>query len=204
MGSILNAEGLACRRGMRRLFREVKFEVSPGEVVWIKGSNGRGKSSLLRLLAGIVAPDEGEVRLATGASCAFIGHANALKDDLSALENLRFMAGLRGLSVSQQDVLAALQTLGLAGREGSPVRTFSQGQRRRVALARLALEASPGLWILDEPFDALDTTGTAVLGKMLSGHVAQGGCVVLTSHLELSLVVPDLAPVREWVLGATS
>ncbi len=202
MGSVLSAEGLACRRGMRRLFRDVKFEAHPGEVVWIKGSNGRGKSSLLRLLAGIVPPDEGQVSLASGASSAFIGHANALKDDLTALENLRFMAGLRGLSVELSELQSALKTLGLAGRENSPVRTFSQGQRRRVALARLALEKSPGLWILDEPFDALDTAGTAVLGRVLAGHVAQGGSVVLTSHLELSAVVPDLAPVREWILGA--
>jgi heme exporter protein A len=204
MSAFLIAENLACRRGARRLFRDIQFQVDPGEVVWIKGSNGRGKSSLLRLLAGIVAPDEGAVRLAQGAGRAFIGHANALKDDLTALENLQFMAGLRGLTTARPDLLSALQTLGLKGREHSPVRTFSQGQRRRVALARLALETSPGLWILDEPFDALDTSGTAVLGEVLSGHVARGGSVVLTSHLELSTVVPDLSPVREWVLGATA
>ena len=204
MSSVLKADGLACRRGTRRLFRDVQLEVYTGEVVWIKGSNGRGKSSLLRLLAGIVPPDDGDVHLEEGVARAFIGHANALKDDLSALENLRFMAGLRGLSVDSVDLLAALRTLGLAGREHSPVRTFSQGQRRRVALARLALEKSPGLWILDEPFDALDTAGTAVLGQVLSAHVVQGGSVVLTSHLELTMVVPDLAPVREWVLGGAT
>lgn len=204
MGVMLKAERLMCRRGMRRLFRDVRFEASSGEVVWIKGSNGRGKSSLLRLLAGIVSPDEGAIHLETGVVRAFIGHANALKDDLSALENLRFLAGLRGLSVDSEDLLEALRTLGLAGRENSPVRTFSQGQRRRVALARLVLEKSPGLWILDEPFDALDTAGTAVLGQVLSEHVAQGGSVVLTSHLELAMVVPELAPVREWVLGGST
>jgi heme exporter protein A len=120
----------------------------------------------------------------------YIAHANALKDDLSALENLQFLARLHGDDASATAGSEALRRFGLASRRQAPVRTLSQGQRRRVALARLALAGARTLWILDEPFDALDAEGTATLNQVLSAHAQGGGAVVLTSHLDLALHEP--------------
>lgn len=206
----LSTAGLACQRGERLLFDGLDLEIRPGDVLWIKGANGSGKTSLLRLLAGLSEPSSGTiswrgepVRAAGWAfkgSLVYIGHANALKDDLTALEALRFLARIRGGADGTPQLVAALQALGIADRRNAPVRTLSQGQRRRVALARLALDLTagdePGAWILDEPFDALDARGTVLLEGLLSAHARRGGCVVLTSHLPLSLRDPEPIVVR--------
>jgi heme exporter protein A len=118
---------------------------------------------------------------------AYIGHANALKDDLTVTESLTFLARLHGLECQSQRINAALRTLAIHHRRHAFVRTLSQGQRRRVALARLALESEPSVWILDEPFDALDTQGIEAVNQLLAAHLARGGSVLLTSHLALSL-----------------
>jgi heme exporter protein A len=166
------------------LLKDLNLRLEAGEILWIKGGNGRGKSSLLRILASVVPPDEGRVMWVSRP--VYIGHANALKDDLSAFEALAFMAGLQGLAVSTERMEQALKQFGMYTRRRAMVRTFSQGQRRRVALARLLLEPSPGLWVLDEPFDALDKAGIAVLNEVIENHVALGGCVVMTSHVDLT------------------
>jgi len=158
---------VACRRGERLLFSGLTETLSPGELLWLRGGNGRGKTSLLRLFAGAL---------------VHIAHANALKDDLTAAESLAFLARVHGRDAGAPAVRAALGRLGLAGRERTPTRNLSQGLRRRVALARLALETTPGLWVLDEPFDALDVAGTATLHALLAAHRARGGSVLLTSH----------------------
>lgn len=191
----LAARQLAARRGDRVLFRGLDLALQAGEVVWLRGTNGRGKTTLLRLLAGLSTPAEGAVsfrdRPLRGADpvwraeLAYVAHANALKDDLHALEALRFVAGLRGVPVAPQALLAALERLGVARQARLPVRVLSQGQRRRVALARLALPDAPGVWLLDEPFDALDDAGIATLDAMLRAHAAGGGAVLLTSHQAL-------------------
>lgn len=176
------------------LFRHLAFELPPGQLAWVRGHNGRGKTSLLRLAAGLSSPECGEVlhdgrpvqRLRDDDRLpVFIGHANALKDDLTATEALQFLLRLHGRAWDTPTAHAALNSLGLPGRHHAPVRTLSQGQRRRVALARLAVEREPALWILDEPFDALDTDGTAVLNQLLAGHLARSGSVLLTSHVPL-------------------
>lgn len=187
----LAAIDLACRRGDRILFKGLQFEVKPGQVVWLRGANGRGKTSLLRLLAGLSTPEAGQVSWAgTPTQRVYVAHANALKEDLTVLESLRFLARLHGRADSDAALGEALSLFGMASRRDALVRTLSQGQHRRVALARLALDVAPSLWILDEPFDALDTEGIHTLNTLLTQHAARGGSVVLTSHQALTLSEP--------------
>jgi heme exporter protein A len=185
---------LACRRGQRLLFDGLELRLQPGQVMWLRGSNGRGKTSLLRLLAGLSRPEAGQIRWGDEAlppqQMTYVGHHNALKEDLTALESLGFLARLHGQASSREALVAALQRLGLHSRRDAPVRTLSQGQRRRVALARLALAPAKPLWLLDEPFDALDADGIAVVDALLSAQAARGGSVLLTSHLPLGLRDP--------------
>lgn len=190
----LVALNVSCRRGEEWLFRDFSFSIQPGELVWLRGQNGSGKTSLLRIAAGLSRPEGGTVTVSGGRPGAYIGHANALKDDLTVTESLAFLARLHGLECPSQRINAALRTLAIHHRRHAFVRTLSQGQRRRVALARLALEHEPSLWILDEPFDALDTQGIEAVNQLLAAHLARRGSVFLTSHLALSL--PD-TPVSE-------
>ena len=149
---------VACRRGERLLFSGLTETLAPGQMLWLRGGNGRGKTSLLRLVAGLAAPERGQIlwgdaptrRNADFAGrLVYIAHANALKDDLTATESLAFLARVHARDADAPALRAALARLGLAGRERTPTRALSQGLKRRVALARLALETSPGLWVLD-------------------------------------------------------
>jgi len=196
----LCAVDLGGQRGERPLFRRLSLSLRPGQVTWLRGRNGRGKTSLLRLLAGLSTPAHGEV-LIDGrplrklpaewrSKLLYIAHANALKDDLSAAESLRFLSHLRGAPAADEAITRALARLGMAGMRKAPVRTLSQGQRRRVALARLALPDPAAIWLLDEPFDALDVDGVEVLNDLLSEQARRGGSVLLTSHQALSLADP--------------
>ena len=197
----LAASRLACRRGDRLLFRGLDFQLQAGQIVWLRGANGSGKTSLLRLLAGLSTPAEGSVtwdgtplRQAGAAylkSLCYVAHANALKDDLSALEALQFLARLRDPSSDAAACTEALRSVGMHSRRHAAVRTLSQGQRRRVALARLQLDRQASIWILDEPYDALDGEGCAMLDAALSAHARRGGAAVLTSHIPLTLHDPE-------------
>jgi heme exporter protein A len=186
---LIGARALACRRGERLLFDGLDLALEPGQVLWLRGANGRGKTSLLRLLAGLARPAAGDV-VRSGGRFVYIAHANALKDDLSALENLQFLARLHGDPADAAGCTEALRRFAMAGRRHAPVRTLSQGQRRRVALARLVLAAPGTAWILDEPYDALDAEGCATLDTLIAAHARAGGAVVLTSHLPLALADP--------------
>jgi len=191
----LTAKHLACRRGTRLLFKELDLDVNPGQIVWVRGQNGRGKTSLLRLAAGLASPEQGQV-LCDGvnvrrssqhlARLVFVGHANALKDDLTVSEALEFLLRIHGRPCAAATVQAALERLGMQSRRNAMVRTLSQGQRRRVALARLAVADAGSLWILDEPFDALDVDAIERVNALLIDHVRRGGSVLLTSHLGVS------------------
>lgn len=194
---------LACRRGDRVLFEGVHLDVAAGHMIWLRGRNGRGKTSLLHLVTGLATPEKGQVlwggepiRQSSSyrSRLVHIGHANALKDDLTVAESLAFLARIHGRDASSDALQRALETFGLLSRQHAPVRTLSQGQRRRVALARLALESQPGLWVLDEPFDALDMEGMQRLHGLLASHQARGGSTLLTSHQPLSC--PPLDPVE--------
>jgi heme exporter protein A len=192
--AVVAASGLACRRGERVLFRELSLMLHPGQIVWVRGANGQGKTSLLRLLAGLAPPDAGGIAYAAERERIYVGHANALKDDLTVAESLLFLSRLHGFSTDAAAQSAALQRFGLHSRRSAPVRTLSQGQRRRVALARLCLAPASALWLLDEPFDALDAEGVEALNALLAEHAMRGGGVVLTSHVPLTLKSP--APIE--------
>ena len=194
---MLELQAVACVRGGRTLFSDVNLALQPGQLLRVSGVNGAGKTSLLRMLCGLLAPAQGRVlwqgqpiaslRDEFNRQLVYVGHAAALKDDLSALENLQ-TAGVLGGSVStDSDALAALAQAGLRGRERVPARTLSQGQRRRVALARLELSGASKLWVLDEPFNALDNAATAWLLALVTAQLARGGVVVLTSHQAVAL-----------------
>ncbi len=194
---MLEAVDLRCERGARTLFRGLGFRLRGGELLRVTGANGTGKTSLLRIVCGLLAPAQGEVRWHGGdirvlreefwGRLVYIGHANAIKDDLTAAENLAVSCTLGGSSADDAQVRAALRQLGLAGCEDLPVRALSQGQRRRVALARLVPSGAVPLWVLDEPFTALDAAAVDVVQQLISGHVAGGGAVFYTTHLEASI-----------------
>jgi heme exporter protein A len=188
--NVVAASDLACRRGERILFSELNLAVRPGEIVWVRGANGQGKTSLLRLLAGLARPEAGRIEFGTDRERVYVGHANALKDDLTVAESLMFLSRLHGFDTGAEAHERALRQFGLLSRRNAPVRTLSQGQRRRVALARLCTAPSTALWLLDEPFDALDAEGVEALNALLAEHAARGGSVLLTSHVPLTLKAP--------------
>lgn len=184
---------------------EVRFMAQ--EITWLRGANGSGKTSLLRMLAGLSAPAAGRIEFdgaplhaggpSVGARLRYLAHANALKDDLTLLESLSYLARLAALDRPEARARAALDRLGLGPQRGRLVRTLSQGQRRRGAVARLALDEGEGVWLLDEPYDALDAEGAQRLSALIEAHAARGGTVVLTSHGAPSLKnmsTLDLAP----------
>jgi len=195
---MLEARHLECTRGERKLFRNLSFRLGRGQLLRVAGANGSGKTSLLRIMCGLVAPSAGELRWQGRPirgereeycrNLVFIGHLNALKDDLTALENLRFAAALGGLPADREHSLAGLDRFGVAHCAELPAKVLSQGQRRRVALARLALSPTVPLWILDEPFSALDVAAVSELELLLAAHIASGGMVVLTTHQEVQVV----------------
>jgi heme exporter protein A len=207
---VLEAVELECLRGERRLFRGLSFTAEPASLLWVAGPNGSGKTSLLRILTTLLPPDSGEVRWRGEearklgeryrAALLYCGHAAAVKDDLSALENLNFALRQHGVPADEREALAALDEFGLAGREDLPARALSQGQKRRVALARLALGESKPLWVLDEPFTALDAAAVGLVRGHLAAHLARGGVVVLTSHQDVDL---RGLSVRQLALGET-
>lgn len=194
---MLTLDGVACVRGARRLFSGVTHTVAPGELLRVQGSNGAGKTSLLRMLCGFLTPTQGQIlwrgeklsvqRATFGHDLAYLGHAAALKDELSPLENLLDACALGGHPTNAVAALAALNAAGLRGHERTAARRLSQGQRRRSALARLALCQAAPLWVLDEPFNALDVAATAWLSGLIEVHLQRAGLVVLTSHQEVAI-----------------
>lgn len=188
---MLRVSNLSCSRGHKPLFTDVSFELQAGQALHLEGDNGVGKTSLLRIVCGLSPADAGEVcwqdqtiqknAAAFRSSLFYLGHGLSLKEELSALENLMSDAAVSGRTLSEQQVLVALARMGLRGREHLPLRVMSQGQKRRTALARLLASQAP-LWVLDEPFVALDTKAIDGLRGLMAEHVAQGGMVLFTSH----------------------
>ena len=195
---LLSVQGLALQRGGEPLLQGLDLTLAAGELLWLRGPNGRGKTSLLRVLAGLAAPEAGTVAWSAGTRALYLAHANALKDDLSAREALAFLVRLHGADGGDAALLPALRRLGVDGVRDRPVRTLSQGQRRRVALARLALQPAQRAWLLDEPFDALDADGVDVACELVASRLRSGGGVILTSHVPPR--VPGLVA-RELDLG---
>jgi heme exporter protein A len=188
---VLIGEGLAAFRGERLVLRDISFTVAAGGALVLTGPNGAGKSTLLRLIAGLIRPVAGTMRW-NGANAladpveharrlAYLGHENAVKPALTAAENLRFAA-----ACARSGIADALRAVGLAELAHLPVRFFSAGQRRRLALARL-VQSPATLWLLDEPTAGLDDTSVATLGNLMAAHCARGGLLVAATHLALPL-----------------
>lgn len=193
---MLEAENLECVRGDRRLFSGVGFRLEAGELLYLQGKNGAGKTSLLRMLIGLLPPADGEIRW-RGQSTArtvdefhaelcYLGHYNAIKEELTPLENLLASARLAKEDLDEEAALDALMQVGLAGREDLPCRYLSQGQKRRVALARLVKERR-ALWVLDEPFVALDVAAVDWLAGIIGGHLQRGGLAIMTTHQPVAI-----------------
>lgn len=194
--SKLLATDLTGCRGLERLFHKLNFSICSGELVWLRGKNGSGKTTLLRLVTGLAAPESGSVTwngesvrrsLDYRSAVVHLGHHNGLKEDLTARESLGFLCQLHGRHLAETALDNALRMMGVYHRRDLPTRMLSQGQKKRVALARLALETLPGLWVLDEPFDTLDDSGAAVVTNLLDAHVQRGGSVLLTSHIPVNV-----------------
>jgi heme exporter protein A len=192
----LEARAISCVRGERELFAGLHVQVFAGQCLHVRGENGVGKTSLLRLLTGLASPEAGEVlwnshSIQKEASeyhskLLFLGHRDALKEDLSAIENLRMYAAIDGVELSEQDAFSALWRFGLKGREDLPVNCLSAGQKKRVLMARMVTRRAQ-VWILDEPFNALDTHAVQELQGLIAEHLEGNGLVVLTSHQPLAI-----------------
>lgn len=202
-GRRLLVRDLACRRGERILFSGFDLDLAPGELIWLRAANGYGKTTLLRVLAGLAPPESGAIEWISSATrpLLYLAHANALKDDLTVAESLRYLVRLHRIDASDAAIADAIRRFGLHARRNAPIRFLSQGQRRRVALTRLVLSAPQATWILDEPCDALDSDGVALVGRLLAEHAARGGNALLTSHVP---PVIDGVPVRTVHLDASA
>jgi heme exporter protein A len=204
---MLEAQNLAASRGFSKLYTGLSFRVGAGEALVVTGANGTGKTTLLRMLAGLAAPESGEIRWqgrtvapfdpAMRASIGYSGHLPSLKDDLTTEENLASLAALEGATPAREAIVAALDNVALSRQRTLPARVLSQGQRRRIGLARLSLVVRP-LWLLDEPLAALDAAGADLLTRLLNGHLATGGLVVAATHAPLGIAGSRVA---DLVLG---
>lgn len=183
-------------RGEHQLFAGLNFSLNSGELLQVQGVNGSGKTTLLRSLCGFIQPQAGEIHWRGQnireleedfyADIIYLGHLNGIKDELNALENLRFSSAMAGYEVSDSVAVAALRRMGLRGRETFPVKILSQGQRRRVALARLLISKA-SLWILDEPLTALDVSAVGLMQDVIGDHLKQQGMVIFTTHQTLEV-----------------
>ena len=193
---MLEVKELTCTRGEQLLFESVSFKLAGGELLQVQGPNGSGKTTLLRALCGFIQPTAGIVRWRDEniselgeeylSEIIYLGHLNAIKDELNPLENLRISSELSGYPVSISTGMAVLKRMGLRGRETFPVKALSQGQRRRVALARLLVSNAP-LWILDEPLTALDVGAVTLIQEMIEVHLGKRGMVIFTTHQPLQV-----------------
>lgn len=198
---MLEATNLGCVRGARRIFSELNFKLVPGTFLQVTGPNGSGKTSLLRIICGLMAPEEGEIRWqgasinALGedysSSLNYLGHRNGVKEELTSVENLRISAGLAGIELTRSAAVEALAEVGLGGREDLPARFLSEGQQRRSALARLITGART-LWVLDEVLASLDNAAVMMVERLIERHVSSGGMAIVATHQPIDLPAASL------------
>lgn len=196
----LQAAALSCVRGDRTLFRGVDVALDAGELLHVSGYNGSGKTTLLRALAGLFRPEAGEIRWQGRnirrlreeytRQLLYLGHLNGIKGDLTGVENLRIASILDGRTLDERRAWDVLDRIGLRGHEDLPCKHLSQGQKRRVALARLLVNDAP-LWILDEPFTALDVDAVDLLQSVICAHLGDGGMAVITTHRSVDMIDAD-------------
>ncbi len=206
---MLQVSGLFCERGDRQLLDGLSFSLEPGRLLHVRGANGAGKTSLLRIIAGLLLPTAGEVlwqgkptkqqREIYHSELLYLGHLDGVKGDLSSIENLRIDNELLSANASEDDMLAALEKIGLCGFEDVYSKQLSQGQHRRVGLCRLLMSRAK-LWVLDEPFNALDVKAVALLVELIEAHLERGGMALLTTHQDVPL---SSERVSEITLGRT-
>lgn len=198
---MLEAINLTCVRGTRRLFKDLNFTIERGELIELRGPNGSGKTSLLRILCGLATPAAGDV-LWDGknirslgeeysAAVAYLGHQNAVKDELSAMENLRVASGVAGHALGKSEAREVLAKVGLTQQQNLPARALSAGQRRRLAMTRL-LTANATLWILDEVLTSLDDTAINLSREFITQHLKNGGAAIVATHQDLNLTAPSV------------
>ncbi|MBN4078868.1 cytochrome c biogenesis heme-transporting ATPase CcmA [Gammaproteobacteria bacterium AH-315-C21] len=193
---MLQVSGLFCERGDRQLLNGLSFTLKPGQLLHVRGANGAGKTSLLRIIAGLLLPTAGDVlwqgkptkqqREDYHGDLLYLGHLDGVKGDLSCIENLRIDNELLGAEISEASMMAALEKLGLRGFEEVFAKQLSQGQHRRVGLCRLLMSQAK-LWVLDEPFNALDVKAVGLLAGLIEVHLERGGMALLTTHQDVPL-----------------
>lgn len=200
---MLNVASLSCERACRPLFSNLSFSVNPGEVLQVVGNNGAGKTTLLKILLGLYQDHEGEVHWSLDDYPLYVGHGSGVKDSLTARENLEWLCRLQALDIvdgvvdggvdgAEDKIAAALDKVGLADFSDTLCGSLSQGQKKRVNLARLF--ALPGkCWILDEPMNTIDAEGVALLEEAIAAHIKKRGAVILASHRQLSIPAKLLA-----------
>jgi heme exporter protein A len=198
---MLEAINLGCIRGDRRLFRGLNFKLKSGQVLELRGRNGGGKTSLLRILCGLATPAEGEVRWngtnirklreEFSSSLAYVAHLNGVKDELTALENLLVAERVSGNEQTNQQAEETLSRVGLTNQKHLPTRFLSVGQRRRLALARL-LASNADVWMLDEILTSLDEAGVNLARDLIVKHVNAGGMAIVATHQDLNLPLPGI------------
>ena len=197
---LLSATSLTCIREERLLFDQLDIEINTGDIVQVEGPNGSGKTSLLRILAGLSQPFEGEIffnnqlinqsREEFHQNLLYLGHLPGVKGEMNAQENLSFNLALHGLNNDATDIKETLAEVNLSGFEDSLASHLSAGQHRRISLARL-YKSNARIWILDEPFTAIDKQGVHALEQLFKAHINQGGCVILTTHQDLLTFEPS-------------
>ncbi len=192
----LNFSKLGCTRGGRQLFKDVDCELEAGRWLYVAGANGVGKTSLLRMVCGLASIEAGDILWnsipinsqpdAYRQDLCYLGHLNALQESMTVNENMAFTSALGGINPEAAQKEEVLARFGLRGRGRQLVRHLSQGQKRRVALTRLALSPAR-LWVLDEPYVAMDEAGIGLLAGLIATHLAEGGLAVLTSHQRVAV-----------------
>jgi heme exporter protein A len=202
---MLEVINLTCVRGARRLFKDLNFSASEGELVELRGPNGSGKTSLLRILCGLATPAAGEVRWhGTNiqklgeeyfASLVYLGHQNGVKDELTSIENLRVSSAVAGTPVMAREAQEILQRVGLSQQQHLPARVLSAGQRRRLGMTRL-LTSQAKLWILDEVLTSLDDSAMNLSREFIAEHLQKDGIAIVATHQDLNLSAPKIQQLR--------
>ena len=190
---LLSAQGISCQKQDRILFEDISLTVASGELIHLQGTNGAGKTSLIRILVGLSTPDTGSVSLTNSSldnyPLIYLGHKLGLNRHLSSVENLQFWANMHGIFISTDELYALLARFNLVGLEDVPSGELSAGQQRRVSLARTQLLPA-NIWILDEPYTSLDTQGVSFIQNLIDEFVEGGGAVLMTSHQSLQSRLP--------------